>query len=316
MASVQFGQALGKGLFGTVSPEGVVTLRLTISAVLVWAFVRPTLPRSRREIALTVSFGTAIAGMNVVYLALEHLPVGVAATIQLCGPLGVALLLSRRAIDAGWSILAGSGLALFAVPTLLGGEALSLPGLLLAVVSAVSMGIYVLLSKKAGSASMDGRFLALALVWASLMWAPFGIAADGGSLLTPSTLAVGAIVAVLSAAAPYSLELVALRRMSPRVVGTLQSLEPAVGACAGLIVLGEWLTITQLIAIACVTAASIASVATAARRRPEARAHLSYRGERGLTPKATVARSRRESATRPGRQQEIGGRSPWWVRVG
>ncbi|MEV4158074.1 EamA family transporter [Nocardia salmonicida] len=266
--SVQFGQALGKGLFGTVSPAGVVTLRLVISAVLVGAFVRPMLPRSRREFGLAVSFGTAIAGMNVVYLALEHLPVGVAATIQLCGPLGVALLLSRRAIDAGWSVLAGVGLALFAVPTLLGGEALSLPGLLLAVVSAVSMGIYVLLSKKAGSASMDGRFLALALVWASLMWTPFGIAADGGSLLTPSTLAVGAIVAVLSAAAPYSLELVALRRMSPRVVGTLQSSEPAVGAVAGLIVLGEWLTATQLIAIACVTAASIASVTADARRRP------------------------------------------------
>ncbi|MDJ0362541.1 EamA family transporter [Rhodococcus sp. H29-C3] len=205
--------------------------------------------------------------MNIVYLALQYLPVGVAATIQLLGPLTVAISMSRKYLDIGWSLLAAIGLALFAVPSLSSSVGLPLTGISLAGLSAVSMGAYVLLSKKAGAASLDGRYLALALVWASALWCPFGIAADGVGLVHPGTFAMGFVVAVLSAAVPYSLELVALRKLSPRIVGTLQSLEPAVGSLAGLIVLSELLTPSQLIAVACVTVASVASVSTSRQRR-------------------------------------------------
>ncbi len=265
VSSVQFGQAMGKTLFDTISPAGVVTLRMVISAVLVGVAVRPTLPRTARELGLTVMFGTAIAGMNIVYLALEHLPVGVAATIQLLGPLGVAIAMSRRLLDIVWSALALGGLVLFATPALYGGDALSVSGILLAGVAAVAMGAYVLMSKRAGAASADARYLSWALVWASGLWAPFGIAGDGTQLVEPRILAIGFVVAILSAAVPYSLELVALRDLSPRVVGTLQSLEPAVGTLAGLIVLGEILTGLQMVAVTCVTFASVAAV-TCARR--------------------------------------------------
>lgn len=128
------------------------------------------------------------------------------------------------------------------------------------------MGSYVLLSKKAGAASADHRHLAWALTWAALLWAPFGTASDGITLVQPELLIIGLLVAVLSAALPYSLELAALRDLSPRIVGTLQSLEPALGSLAGLIVLGELLSITQLGAVACVTTASIAAVSAARRR--------------------------------------------------
>ncbi|GAA5054987.1 hypothetical protein GCM10023318_30550 [Nocardia callitridis] len=210
--------------------------------------------------------------MNIVYLALEYLPVGVAATIQLLGPLAVAVSMSRRYLHIATSVLALAGLALFAVPSLVSSNGLSLVGIALAALSAVSMAAYVLLSKMAGAASSDGRYLALALIWASALWLPFGIHSDGTTLVRPSVLIVGFVVAILSAAVPYSLELVALRSLSPRVVGTLQSLEPAVGALAGLVVLSELLTPTQLIAIACVTIASIASVSTRQQRPPDSTA--------------------------------------------
>lgn len=229
--------------------------------------MRPRLPRSAQDYLLTVCFGTAIAGMNVVYLALQYLPVGVAATIQLLGPLGVAIAMSRKFHDILWSLLAIAGLALFAIPSLGNAEGLSPWGLCLAAFSAVSMGAYILLSKKAGSISSDGRFLALALIWSSIIWTPFGVATDGTTLLDPYVLLMGAIIAVLSAAVPYSLELVALRSISPRVVGTLQSLEPVMGSLAGLIVLAELLTAPQLLAVLCVTVASIASVLSRNRRR-------------------------------------------------
>lgn len=262
VCSVQFGQAAGKTLFSSLSPAGVVTLRLVIAAAIVGIFVRPGLPENRREVLLAVRFGSAIAGMNLIYPALQYLPLGVAITVQLSGPLAVAVMASRRRRDVAWGLLAAGGLALFGLPSLTGDAALPARGIALAAVSAVSMGCYVLLSKKAGGSATDGRHLVWALVWASLLWAPFGITADTLTLVHPDILAVGLLVAILSAALPYSLELSALRNLSPRIVGTLQSLEPALGASAGLLILSEMLNPTQLVAIACVTTASIAAVAT------------------------------------------------------
>jgi len=265
VCSVQFGQAVGKTLFDNASPAGVVTMRLVLAAILVGIVVRPGRPASLREAALAAAFGAAIAGMNIIYLALQYLPLGVATTIQLLGPLSVAIAISRRRIDTAWALLAASGLALFAAPSLAGGAPLHPAGIALALVSAVSMGSYVLLSQKAGAAAADHRHVSWALMWASVLWAPFGTITDGSALVQPEVLGMGLLVAILSAALPYSLELAALRNLSARIVGTLQSLEPALGSLAGSIVLGELLTITQLGAVACVTAASIAAVSATTR---------------------------------------------------
>lgn len=270
VVSVQFGQAIGKGLFETATPAGVVTLRLGLAALILVVIYRPRLPRTQSELAVVAGLGSAIAGMNIVYPAMDHLPVGVATTLQLLGPFTVALLASRRLLDVIWSLLAAVGLVLFALPGT--GAGLPLWGIGLGLLAAVSMGSYILLSKRAGSLSEDGSLLALALVLATLWWTPSGIVQNGAGLLEPRLLLVAAVVAVLSAALPYSLELVALRELSPRVVGVLQSLEPAAGAIAGFLVLTESLTVLQIIAIGCVTAASIAAVLTSsARRLPPAR---------------------------------------------
>ncbi len=265
VVSVQFGQATGKGLFETATPAGVVTLRLGLAAFILLAIYRPRLPRTRSDFLLVAAFGTAIAGMNIIYPAMSHLPVGVATTLQLLGPFTVALLSSRRPLDVVWSLLAATGLALFALPDM--GAGLPLWGVGLGLLAAVSMGSYVLLSKRAGARSEDGSLLALALVFATVWWAPSGIVENGSALLEPRFVLVALVVAVLSAALPYSLELIALRNLAPRVVGVLQSLEPAAGAVAGFLILTESLTVLQIVAIGCVTTASIAAVLTPSTRR-------------------------------------------------
>ncbi|WP_245930245.1 EamA family transporter [Allonocardiopsis opalescens] len=264
--SVQLGQSFGKLLFGEVGPMGVAALRLGLAALVLCALYRPRPPRTARAAGLAVGFGTAIAGMNLVYPALVFLPVGVAVTLQLLGPLTVALLGSRRRADLGWAALAALGLALFAVPWGGGGSELPPAGVALALASGAAMGAYLLFSRRAGARAADGSVLALAVVWAALLTLPFGIADGGAALLRPGVLAAGLGVAVLSAVLPYALDLAALRRLPPRVVGVLESLEPAVGACAALVVLGEFLTLRQWLAVGCVVAASSGAVAWTGRR--------------------------------------------------
>ncbi|CAL9565746.1 Threonine_homoserine exporter RhtA [Streptomyces sp. enrichment culture] len=272
VVSIQIGQALGKHLFGSAGPMGVVALRLGFSAVLLCALWRPRLPADRRERLLVVAFGTAIAGMNVIYLALRYLPLGVAVAIQLLGPLAVVLLTSRRLRDLLWGLLAGAGLLLFTAPSLAGdpgaGRSLPAAGVVLALAGAVAMGAYLLLSRRAGRLAVDGSPLALAVAWAALLWVPAGVAESGTRLARPEVLLVGLAVAVLSAAGPYSLELAALRRLPPRVVGVLQNLEPVAAGLAGLAVLGEMLSSAQWTAVCCITAAAVGAVITQGRAAP------------------------------------------------
>jgi threonine/homoserine efflux transporter RhtA len=257
VVSVQAGHAVGKRAFDLLDPAGVVTLRLGLAALVLLAVMRPRLPTEPRSLGLVVAFGTAIAGMNLVYPAMRYLPLGVATSLLMLGPLAVALAGSRRPLDAGWALLACAGVFLIG-----GGfsDPLPLPGVLLALCAGAAMGCYLLLSKRAGTAARGT--LALAVAWAAVVTLPFGISASGTDLLRPSALAVGLLVAVLSAVLPYSLELAALRRLPPRTVGVLQSLEPVAGALAGLVLLAEVLDARQWAAVACITAASAGAVFT------------------------------------------------------
>jgi threonine/homoserine efflux transporter RhtA len=268
VVSVQVGQAVGKQAFGLLEPPGVVTLRLGLAALVLLAVLRPRLPADGHALGLVVAFGTAIAGMNLVYPAMQHLPLGVATSLQLLGPLTVAMAGSRRPRDVVWALLACAGVLL--ISGWAGGGPLPVVGVLLALGSGAAMGGYLLLSRRAGTAAHGT--LALAVAWAAVVSLPFGISASGADLVQPPILAVGLLVAVLSAVLPYSLDLAALRRLPPRTVGVLESLEPVVGALAGLVVLAEVLDARQWVAVACITAASAGAVATTRRSirdRPE-----------------------------------------------
>jgi threonine/homoserine efflux transporter RhtA len=262
---VQFGQATGKSLFGSVGPAGVVALRLGLAAMILLVVFRPSLPKGRRELLVTVGFGTAIAGMNLVYPALSFLPLSLATSLQLLGPITLALVTSRRLIDVVLVIVAGAGLWLFHLPA---GDAVAWPGVLLALASGAAMASYLLMSRKAGTENTGGGPLARAVTFAALLTVPFGVAESGAALLQPHVLLVGACVAVLGAVLPYSFELSALRRIPPRTVAVLQSLEPAVAGLAGVLVLSENLQPVQWAGLACVGLASAGTV-SARSRAPE-----------------------------------------------
>ncbi|MER7899353.1 EamA family transporter [Streptomyces sp. NPDC096046] len=260
VVSIQVGQAFGKHLFGAVGPLGVVFLRLALTAVVLGLAWRPALPKNWRARGLIVALGTAIAGMNVIYLALERLDVGVAVTLQFLGPLALALIGSRRLMDFLWAVLAWIGVFLFTNAG--GGSELTLSGAIFALVSGASMAIYVVLNKRAGARTSDGSYLTYAVAWAAVLSLPTGVWEGGAELLEPSILAAGLGVALLSAAIPYTLDMAALRRLPPRTVAVLESLEPAVAGLAATVVLGEILAAVQWVAIACVVAASIGAVCT------------------------------------------------------
>lgn len=255
--SVQFGQALGKQLSTSVGSGGVVALRLGLAALLLALVHRPPAPRTWRQFRLTLSFGAAIAGMSLIYPAMRHLPLGLAISLQLLGPITLALVTSRRPADLFLAGLAGLGVWLFYSPA---GIHYPASSVLLALAAGVAMGLYLLLSKRAGANSEGGAPLASALLWAAALAVPFGVVESGTELLEPHVLMSGLAVAVVSAVLPYSLELAALRRLPPRTVGVLQSLEPAAAGIAGITVLGEHLHVAQWLALGCVGAASAGAV--------------------------------------------------------
>ncbi|MFE1034185.1 DMT family transporter [Streptomyces sp. NPDC058807] len=255
--SIQFGQAVGKQLSGTIGASGTVALRLGLAAVVLLLLHRPSLPSNRTDAGVILGFGTAIAGMNLIYPALTVLPLGLASALQLLGPITLALLTSRRLLDTGCAVLAGVGVWLFYAPL---GLRFPLGGVLLALASGACMAAYLLLSKQAGTRNTGGGALALALTWAAVLTVPLGVLKQGTDLLTPRILLTGTVVAVLSAVLPYSLELAALRRLPTREVGVLASLEPASAGLAGVLVLDENLRMVQWTALACVGAASAGTV--------------------------------------------------------
>jgi inner membrane transporter RhtA len=255
VSSVQFGAALAKSLFDEVGPGGTVFLRVLFAAVVLVAVWRPAVGgRSRLDWRLIAAFGLSLAAMNLAfYEALERIPLGIAVTFEFVGPLGVAIAGSRRPLDLAWVVLAAAGIVLLSD---FGSADLDGLGVALALLAGGFWAAYILLSARVGRRFPGGSGLALAMVAAAAMLVPVGVADAGGELLVPGVLAVGAAVAMLSSAIPYTLEMEALRRMPAGVFGVMMSIEPAVAALAGFIVLDEGLATRELVAILLVVAAS------------------------------------------------------------
>jgi inner membrane transporter RhtA len=268
IGSIQFGAALATTLFSRLGPGGAVTERLVTATVVLLVIWRPRIRgRTRRELLLAGLFGVILGAMNLTfYEALHRIPLGIAVTIEMVGPLTVAVAGSRRARDLVWVVLAAVGIL-----ALTRGRAHGLDGLgvALALAAGSLWGIYILVNARVGRAFAGGTGLALAMVVSSVFVLPFGIAQAGSDLLSVHGLVVGAAVGLLSSAIPYTLEVESLRRIAAPVFGVLMSLEPAVAALAGFIVLDQGMSARALVGIALVVAASVGA-SRRAREQPVA----------------------------------------------
>jgi inner membrane transporter RhtA len=257
MVTIQLGAALSDPLFDEISPAGVVALRLALAALMLWPFARPRIRgRSREDLVAAGALGVCSGLLTLAFFeAISRIPLGVAVTIEFLGPLGVALAGSRRARDVGWVLLAGAGVAMLTLGDG-AGEPLELAGVLLSGVSAVCWAGYILLTKRVGARWPGVEGLSVSLIVAALVTLPFGVASEGTGLLDARILVVSVGLALLIPLLPYVFEMIALRRLATALFGVIMSLEPAIAALLGFLILGQDLAVAGVAAIAMVVVAS------------------------------------------------------------
>lgn len=269
MVSFQAAASIAKGLFAVTGAQGAAALRLAFGATMLLVVFRPW--RTRPTAAAwrpIIAYGISLGVMNLLfYTALSTVPLGLAVALEFSGPLAVAMRASRRPIDFLWIALAVGGLLLILRPIGSVGASLDPVGVACALGAGVCWALYIVFGQKAGG-EHGMQTTALGMVIAAVIVVPIGAAQAGAALLSPHVLLVGAGVGLLGTALPYALEMIALTRLPTRTFGTLMSLEPAVGALAGLILLHQVLSLAQWLAIGAVVAASIGATATIRSKRP------------------------------------------------
>ncbi|WP_260848983.1 DMT family transporter [Streptomyces sp. SLBN-118] len=259
--SVQFGAAIAVLLMPRAGALGVVTLRLALAALVMLLVCRPALRgHSRADWGTVVAFGTAMAAMNMLfYQAADRIPLGAAVTFEVLGPLVLSVIVSRRLVNLVWA-----GLALGGVVLLSGGgfDRLNPVGAAFALSAGAMWAAYIVFSARTGRRFPQADGLALAMGVGAVLSLPLGLAEAGSKLVVPSTLGLGLAVALLSSVLPYTLELLALRRLPAPTFAVLMSLEPAIAAAAGFFVLHQALSAVDALAIALVITASMGAVRT------------------------------------------------------
>ncbi|MDQ0581756.1 EamA family transporter [Streptomyces rishiriensis] len=268
--SVQFGGALAVTLMPRAGALGVVALRLLVAAVVLLVICRPRLRgHSRTDWGTVVVFGVTMAAMNgLFYQAVDRIPLGAAVTLEVLGPLALSVVVSRRPLNLIWAGLALVGVFLLSGGGGHGGDGggfgggLDLVGVAFALGAGAMWAAYIVFSARTGRRFPQADGLALAMAVGAVLFLPLGLAESGTKLADPVTLGLGAAVALLSSVLPYTLELLALRRMPASTFAILMSLEPAVAATAGFLILDQALTTIQAGAIALVVAASMGAVRT------------------------------------------------------
>ena len=261
IASVQFGSALATTLFDEAGPAGTVLLRTAFAALVLAAVWRPAM-RGRGETTwrAVALYGVCLVGMNLCfYESLDRIPLGIAVTLEFVGPLTVAIAGTRSHRDVIWVVLAAAGVVLLA-PGI--GDGLDALGVAFALTAGGFWGAYILIAARIGRGSAGLGGLSAAMIYATIILVPFGVADAGADLLHPGVLAAGLGVALLSSVLPYTVELEALRRLPERTFGVLLSLEPAVAALVGLVVLDQHLLGREIVAIALVVAASAGALSS------------------------------------------------------
>jgi inner membrane transporter RhtA len=290
IVSVQLGAGLATRLFSQAAPAAVTGLRLWSAAALLAVLGASGLASALRamvrrrawpDIAVVIMFGLTLGIMNYsIYQSFARIPLGIAVTIEFLGPLGVAVAASRRPVDLLWVALAGAGVALLSRggthqaggaggPH---GAGLAVSGVGFALVAAAAWAGYILLSAATGRRFSGSSGLVIAMVVAALAVTPAAVSAAHGALARPGVLATGAAIGLLSSVIPYRFELEALRRIPAGVFGIWMSLEPAVAALVGLILLGQALRASEWAAVGCVMVACAGAARGPVARGPAARA--------------------------------------------
>jgi inner membrane transporter RhtA len=261
--SVQLGAGIADKLFTQVPPAAVTTLRLWAAALILAAVAGRGTVRAVRQLARrrdwgtagsTVAFGIGLGVMNfAIYQAFARIPLGIAVTTEFLGPLAVAVAGARRLISVAWVALAAAGVLLLARGS---GGHLNVAGVAWALVAAAGWAAYILLSKATGQRMAGASGLVLAMAVAAALVTGPGVVAGGRAMFRPALLGAGAAIGLLSSVVPYWLELEALRRVPAKVFGVWMSLQPAVAALIGLVILGQRLRAAEWAGICCVVAAS------------------------------------------------------------
>jgi inner membrane transporter RhtA len=266
MLSIQVGAAIAKQLLGDLGAYGTATLRLCFAAFILCIVCRPWRIRLEKVSLLPLLlYGLSMGCMNVlIYLALMRIPLGIAVALEFMGPLAVAIWASRRPIDFIWIALATLGV-LALLPTTDSQAALPWQGIAYALAAGVCWALYIIFGQKAGAFAPSGIVTSIGMTVAALAVTPIGIAHAGSELLNQSFWPTALMIACLSSALPYWLEMMALKRLPAKTFGVLMSVEPAIAALSGLIILDERLTIMQWGAVASVMLASAGAVLGARR---------------------------------------------------
>ena len=272
LITLSVGTSFAKSLFPFVGAEGTTTYRLIFSTMLLMAFWRPWRRKwSWREAPLLMMFGATLGIMNMLfYSAIKTVPFGLAIAIEFTGPLAVALWSSKKPLDFVWIVLAvvGMGLILPLAPQMGADHAAALDpvGIAFALGAGFCWALYIVIGQRV--ADRIGAYATpVGMLVAAMVVTPFGINVAGTSLLNAEWMLTGLGIALLSSAIPYSLEMYSLKHLPKQTFSILLSLEPAVGAVAGWLVLSEQLSTQQLVAIGLIMAASMGSAMTAGQRK-------------------------------------------------
>ncbi|MET0946262.1 MAG: EamA family transporter [Flavobacterium sp.] len=262
--SVQCGAAIAKTLFPAIGAAGTASLRIGISAIILLLAYRPNLKQiTPSQWKIVVPYGLTLGAMNLIfYLAIERIPIGLAVTLEFIGPLLVAIIGSKRLIDYCWVLLAAMGIVLIAPWS---NNRIDLLGVIFALLAGALWAAYIVLGGKISKIMNGGQAVSTGMLFAAILILPFGFYENGLANLTLKFLGMGAALALLSSAIPFTLEMKALGQLPPRTFSILMSLEPAAAAICAFIFLQENLNFYEILAVVCVVVASAGSTLTAKR---------------------------------------------------
>ena len=265
--SVQTGAAIAKTLFPVLGAAATASLRIGLSAIILWAVYRPNLFKiTRNQWRIVIPYGVSLGTMNLIfYLALERIPIGLAVTLEFIGPLVVAVLGSKRLLDYLWVLLAAAGILLIAPWS---NDKIDLIGVVFALLAGALWATYIILGGKISKIMKSGEAVATGMLFGTLVILPFGIIGNGFQSLTPTFFSLGLALALSSSAIPFTLEMKALGQLPARTFSILMSLEPAVASICGLLFLHEYLAFNEVLAVLFVIIASVGSTITSRKVTP------------------------------------------------